>query len=323
MNQRPRAALFSTSAALILSLAAGSTRADATKDQCVDANGKGQELRREGKLTTAREQLRLCANPSCPAMVRDDCTKRLDDLERAQPTIAFEVKDASGADVSAVKVTVDGKLLAERLDGTALPVDIGEHVFTFQVAGRPPVTRTLVLTEGEKGRRERIAIGAAPASTPALVPMTAPSPTPVREASAPAGAAAVSPGIEPASTGGGIGTQRILGLVAGGVGVAGIAVGSVFGLMTLSQKSQQQSVCGSSTSCTSSGHAQALDDHSTGMTDSTISTVGFIAGGALLVGGVLLFFTAVHGPDAQAATGVLVVPSVAPGGGGALVRGEF
>jgi hypothetical protein len=292
-----------------------------TKDRCIDANGKGQEFRREGKLTAAREQLRECATPACPAMVRDDCAKRLDEVEKAQPTIAFEVKDASDADVSAVKVTMDGNPLAERLDGTALPVDIGEHVFTFELVGRPPVTRTLVLTEGEKGRRERIAIGGATPSTPALMPP--PSPAPVREANAPAGAAPVFSAIEPLPTRGGMGTQKVLGLVAGGVGVAGIAVGSVFGLMTLSQKSQQESACGSSASCTSSGHARALSDHSTGMTDSTISTVGFIAGGALLVGGALLFFAAGHSPDAPAAARTLVVPSVGPGGGGMFLTGRF
>jgi hypothetical protein len=307
---------------LLASLASAPAVADVTKDQCVDANGKGQELRREGKLTAAREQLRACANASCPAMVRDDCTRRLDELDKAQPTIAFEVKDASGADLVDVKVSMDAQPLIDHLDGKSVNVDPGAHVFTFEITGQPPVTRKLVLTEGEKGRRERITIGVA-ASTPASVPPTAPSPAPlpVPEASAPKPTAPVSAAIEPASTSR-MGTQKVLGLVTGGVGVAGIAVGSVFGLMTLSQKSQQQSACATPTSCTSSGHAQALDDHSTGMTDSTISTVGFIAGGALLVGGAVLFLTAGHA-SAAPPTGTLVVPSVGPSGAGMLFSGGF
>jgi hypothetical protein len=294
--------------------------ADVTKDQCVDANGKGQELRREGKLTAAREQLRLCSHPACPAMVRDDCTKRLDDLERAQPTIAFEVKDASGADVSAVQVTMDGKPLAERLDGTALPVDIGEHVFTFEVAGQPPVTRTLVLTEGAKGRRERIALGkATPSTTPPVPP--APSPAPVPEANAPAGAAPGSTVIEPAPTAGGMGTQKILGLVAGGVGVAGIAVGSIFGLMTSSEINQQKTDCASPTSCPN--RARATSDHSAGSSDGAISTVAFIAGGALLAAGGILFFMGGQAPESTATTGLVITPGVGPGGGGMSIRGKF
>jgi hypothetical protein len=277
-----------------------------TKDQCVDANGQGQHLRADGKLSAAREQLRTCANPACPAMVRSDCTKRLDDLESAQPTIAFEVKDASGADVVAVKVTVDGKPLADRLDGTPLAVDPGEHVFGFDIEGQSPVTRTLVLTEGVKGRRERVVVGPGapvPAATAAL-PAT---PSAAESASA--------------SEGGGLGTGRLLGLVAGGVGVAGLAVGGIFGALTLSERSQQESACGSP--CSSSSHTQALGDHSTGMTDATISTVGFIAGGALVLGGAVLFFTARPSPQPQPTTGVLVLPGVGPGGGGVLLKGAF
>jgi hypothetical protein len=291
--------------AVALALASAPAGAQVTKDQCIDANGRAQHLRTEGKLGEAREQLRTCSNPKCPVIVRSDCTKRLDDLETAQPTIAFEAKDGAGADVVAVKVTVDGNPLADRLDGTPLPVDPGQHVFTFETAGQPVVTRTIVLTEGEKGRRERIVLG--PVAGPAPVPAPAPpAPGPTEPA--------------PGSPAGGMGTQRILGLTAGGVAVAGLVVGGVFGLMTLSEKSQQQSVCGGP--CSAASHAQALSDHSSGMTDSTISTVGFIAGGALLVGGAVLFFTASPAPQ-QPATGVRFTPGVGPGGGGVLLTGVF
>jgi|CZKU01.1.fsa_nt_gi hypothetical protein len=289
MNQRACAALFSTSAALILSLAARSTRADATKDQCVDANGKGQELRREGKLAAAKEQLRICANPACPTMVRDDCTKRLDDLEKAQPTIAFEVKDASGADVSAVRVKVDGKPLAERLDGTALPVDIGEHAFTFEVAGHPPVTRSLVLTEGEKGRRERVAIGTATQSTaPAPPQARSPGPVPTPEVSAPSSAAPVSFANEPASTGGGMGTQKVLGLVAGGVGVTGVVVGAVFGLTSKAKHDDASVVCPGGRCTDQNGVDRWSDARAAG----NVSTAAFVVGGVGLAAATVLWFTA-------------------------------
>ena len=224
MNARGRRLCLTAPLAALLAFAACPVLADMTKDQCIDANGKGQELRREGKLSEARDQLRACANAACPAMVRDDCTKRLDELERAQPTIAFEVKDASGADVSAVKVTVDGKLLAAKLDGTMLPVDIGEHLFAFEVPGKPPLTRALVLTEGEKGRREQVMLGAATTSTPASVAPPAPPRGPASAAARPP-ATPISSATMVASPGGAMGTQKVLGLIAGGVGVAVIGVG--------------------------------------------------------------------------------------------------
>jgi hypothetical protein len=320
MTQGNRTVSFSVLVAVILALASGSAWADMTKVQCVDADTKGQDLRRDGKLSTAREQLRMCAALSCPAMVRNDCTERLDELERAQPTMAFEVKSPAGADLVHVRVSVDGQPIVDHLDGKPLNLDPGAHLFTFEAPGLTPIARRFVLTEGQKGRQERITMIAATAPDP--VPEAA-SPPSVAEAKAPPPSATASAPIEPSSANGGMGTQKIFGLVAGAVGIAGIAVGSVFGLMTLSEKSQQQSACGSSASCTSSGHAQAVNDHSTGMTDSAISTVGFIAGGALLVASASLFFTAGHAPNGPAAARTLVVPSVVPGGAGMIFRGRF
>ena len=61
----------------------------------------------------------------------------------------------------------------------------------------------------------------------------------------------------PAATGA-MGTQKLLGLVTGGVGLAGVpALGGVFGLLTISEKSNQQNDCPNSTSCTSDGHVRA------------------------------------------------------------------
>jgi hypothetical protein len=282
--------------------------------QCIEANRAAQDLRRDRKLADARRQLQLCTSHACPPMVRDDCTKRLDEVDKAQPTIAFLVRDASGSDVTAVNVSVDGKLLATRLDGTALAVDIGEHVFTFEIPGRPTETRTLTVTEGEKGRHELVTVGTPPPQGGAPVPAPA---------APPGEGAAMPPSATPhPSTGSGMRTQKVLGLVAGGVGVAAVAVGGVFGAMSYSEKSQQQSACGSSASCTPGGHADALNHHSTGLTDATISTVGFVAGGVLLAGGALLFFTA-H-PAQPARTGSLrVVPSAGPRGAGVWLEGGF
>jgi len=304
---------------LVAAFVAAPAMADVTKDQCIDANGKAQELRRDGKLSAARAQLRVCSDASCPAMVRDDCVKRLDDLERIQPSIVFDVKDAKGADLIDVRVSIDGQPLADHLDGSALKVDPGVHVFTFEVAGRAPIDEKLLVREGEAGRHEAVVAGAAsgaspvtatlPAAQPAAVAVSLPPPPPAPSAA------------PPASDSGGLGTQKVVGLVVGGLGVAGLAVGGVFGAMAFSQKSQEQSACGSA--CTAAGRAQALSDRSNGVTDGTVSTVGIAAGGALLVVGAILFFTAPHATEGSATTGMLIVPLVGPGGGGLSMREEF
>jgi len=305
----PVGAPLALAVALALVLAPAAATADMTKDQCIEANTQAQTLRRDGKLGAARAQLQKCGDPSCAAMVRDDCSRRIDEIERAQPTIIFDAKDGAGRDLAAVRVTVDGQPLAGALDGTALRVDPGPHAFTFTVADQPPVTSTFVLKEGEKERRERIMVGA---------PATAPIPS----AQTPGSATASLPSTPPESTaGGGMGGARVVGLVVGGVGVAGIAVGSVFGLLTASAASQQKTDCVSPTSC--AHYAQGASDHSTAQTDGTISTVGFIAGGALLAGGAVLFLLSGHSPEPSTAATLVVTPSVGPGAGGLSLTGGF
>jgi hypothetical protein len=49
-----------------LAFASAPALADVTKDSCIEANGKAQDLRRTGKLSVARAQLRICADASLP-----------------------------------------------------------------------------------------------------------------------------------------------------------------------------------------------------------------------------------------------------------------
>jgi hypothetical protein len=303
-------------ASLLAAFAAApaTARADLSKVECIEADTKAQDARREGKLSVAAEQLRRCSDAACPGMVRDDCNRRLDEVEKAQPTIVFEVKDVSGADVSAVSVTLDGKQWAEALEGKALPADPGKHVFAFTVAGYAPIERALVLTEGEKGRRERIVL---PAPQPQPVPLpTAPVRAPALSVTpAPIETATASPSAR------GMGTQQVLGLTLGGAGVVGLGLGGVLGMLATSAWSKAKSDCGGSTSqCTNVSRGQS--DRSTAEGDATISSVGFIAGGALLATGAVLFLTGAR-HRSESGTSLRICPSVGQGQTGLLVTGGF
>lgn len=287
-------------------LSSTAAHADVSKEQCVDANVDAQSLRRAGKLHDARAQLELCGRPSCPALVRSDCLKRLDELERAQPAIVIQAKDDSGADLGAVRVAVDGTLLTDKLDGKPLRVDPGEHVFVFEAPGRSPLTRTWIINEGDKDRRERIVLGGDATAARDALPTTG--------GAAPAAARPLAPedGASP---------RRTLAFVVGGLGVAGLAAGSVFGLMASSRLDSQRSNCESPTSCPN--RAQALEDHDAMSTNATLSTIGFVAGGALLVGGVVLLVTA-GGRRSPSRTSALVVsPALGPSTAGLSAGGRF
>jgi hypothetical protein len=267
---------------------------DPTKQQCVDADTEAQSLRTDGKLSATRAQLLICASAACPAVVRDDCAQRIDEINRVQPTVVFSAKNGAGRDLVNVHVTVDGKPLTDKLDGHPLTIDPGDHAFVFQIPGEAPITQHFVLAESEKNRRESITIG---------------KPPPVPTTDHAAGNEA-NPDDDPSRGK----TQRILGLGAAGVGVAGVAVGAVFGLLASGSWSNAQSECKTTDSC--ANRAGATSDRSSALTQSTVSTIGFIGGGVLIAGGLVLFVTA---PKAHKEITVGLAPTL----GGAVVQGTF
>lgn len=294
--------------------------ADVTKDQCIDADTQAQSLRREGRFHEARAQLRVCVDTGCPSIVRDDCAQRVDELERAQPTIVFAAKDTTGHDLTAVRVAMDGQPFAERLDGTALAADPGQHTFTFEVQGQPVVTQTYVLRESEKGRRETFTIGvAAPAPSPQHDQPAPPVRVEGEGIAPPAQRPTEAP---PTARTGGLGGQKVAGLVVGGAGIVGIAVGSIFGAIASSSWSKAQGEC-SPGNCPSAAHALAATDHDSAVTAATISTVGFIAGGALLVGGIVVFLTAPRREEGTSTRAFTLVPNVGANGAAMSLHGSF
>ena len=104
----------------------------------------------------------------------------------------------------------------------------------------------------------------------------------------------------------------------GGLGVAGVAVGTVFGVLATSQWSASKTDCATSLQCTN--HATAVTERNSAWTDATIADLGFAAGGVAIVTAAVLYFTA---PVARPATGFAVAPVVAREGAGLAVTGTF
>lgn len=121
-------------------------------DACADASEKGQLLKIKGKLRAARGEFLTCVNDTCPPLVRKDCAQFLVDLETATPTVVLGAREPNGGDLTDVRVLVDAQLIAEHLDGKAIPMDPGVHKFRFEAKGRVPVEQTVVVREGERNR---------------------------------------------------------------------------------------------------------------------------------------------------------------------------
>jgi hypothetical protein len=227
-----------------------------------------------------------------------------------EPKLTRVVLQVSG-DAPGLTLTLDGHGVGRAQWGAPIPVDPGPQDIRAEAPGFRPWSSSQTI-DAPAGTMTV----AVPALSPIAPEMPAPVPSPV--APPPAAAAPTAPATEPAPASP-MGAPKILGLVAGGVGVAGLAVGSAFGFMSISQKNQQQSTCGSTPTCTGADHAQAVSDHSSAVTDGLVSTVGIVAGGALLVGGAVLFFAIPGRSDA----GVQVTPSVGANGGGLSLSGSF
>jgi hypothetical protein len=245
--------------------------ADPTTADCIGASDSSLTLRKEHKLRAARAQLLVCAAASCPEDIRNECIRRVADINAGMPTIVFEAKDAAGRDLSGVRVTMDGQVLAERLEGTALSIDPGEHTFVFETAGQPLVQKQFVIREGEKDRREGVVFGA-------IEPATAPSAS------------------KPAQQG--LGTQRILAIAAAGIGLVGVGVGTAFGLQSMSKHDDAVQACPNLCA-----DQRGVDLWNDAQSAGNVSTVGFAVGAAALVGAAVLWFTATTPASTQVGLG--------------------
>jgi hypothetical protein len=119
---------------------------------CVAAYEGSQLLRRDGKLVEARAQLLVCAQPSCPGVTSGECTRWLHEVNDAIPSVVLWAKDGGGHDLPDVKVLVDGRPLADRIDGKGVFLDPGEHVLRFESAIGAPIEQRVVAHQGEKNR---------------------------------------------------------------------------------------------------------------------------------------------------------------------------
>jgi hypothetical protein len=277
MNRLPRAiSLFVLASAASFGTGRPALAADPTIAECLTANDKSISLRNERKLLASRKELLGCAASTCPAEVRKECMRRIDQVNASLPTVVFEAKDGTGNDLTAVKVIMNGELLVDKLDGSALTLDPGAHNFTFEAPGQPPITKQLVIREGQKDRREVLQFGTPPATpAPGAAPIAKTTPNPAIETSVDQ---------VTSSTGG---TQKVLALVAGGVGVVGVGVGTIFGLQSMSKNNDATAKCPGA--CSDQAGVELWNE---ARSAGNISTIGFVVGGVGLATGAILWFTA-------------------------------
>ena len=175
---KSEARVFFVAATFGILAASTEVRAD-SKQECAAAYEKTQTLRDQGKLLDARKQARACSASTCSVYVVKDCAQWLSDIEASMPTVLVRAEDTLGVETLAVSVTVDGALLTTKL-GKALPLDPGQHVLRFELAGTEAIEQTVVTRPGEKNLALLVSFKKtpppAPPASPAAIPPAAPEP---------------------------------------------------------------------------------------------------------------------------------------------------
>jgi hypothetical protein len=219
--------------------------------------------------------------------------------------------------VDGMLVKRDGVEVTRAEWGVPIPIDSGSHTIEASAPGYKPWSSSVDVPQD--GAQVSIAVPALEAAPQEAAP---PAPAPVQPAPAPAPTAGAD-----ASSGTG-GTQRMLGIVIGGVGVLGLGTSAVFAVLAKNKYNDSLQGCPTNPNvCSQTGVSQRND----ALTFGNVASVAFGVGAAALAGGAVLWFTAPSGArpspssSASSASGarVGIAPMVASGVGGAVLRGTW
>lgn len=206
----------------------------------------------------------------------DLATSRATALESQLSKVTIRVSSAASS-VPGLEIKRDGAPVLQAELDSALPVDPGPHTFEASAPGKRAWSTTVRVSADAPNVIVEIPALADAASEPAAAPIAA------QESSAP------KPEAAPAEQAGS--TQRTAAIAVGAVGVAGLGLGTVFGILAKNKWSDAKAQCSNYPSACS---PEGIDLNSTASSQATISTVAFIAGGAALATGVVLWVTAGH-----------------------------
>jgi serine/threonine-protein kinase len=208
---------------------------------------------------------------------QDLAVERAQALEERLSTLTIRAMSAEATDAQ-LEVRRDGIALQPAELGAPIPVDPGEHVIEAKAPGHEPWS-------------SKVQVGADAARVSVEIPKLKPTgvATPAAEAPLVTTTTATTnapPSDQPASDGR---AQRVTGLVLGGAGIVGVGLGTFFGLRASSKWSDAKDKC---TDYPYGCGTEGTDLRSSARSAGNVSTIAFVAGGALLATGVVLYLTA-------------------------------
>ena len=254
---------------------------------CLQQNG--QTASAWTRFVEAQNAAHRANRPDREKLARD----RASALEPKLARMTITVADGATA---GLEVKRDGVAIDAAAFGNAVPVDPGRHVVEASAPGKKKWTVTVETIAAETVVRVPELDDAARDAPPPVAPVREKDKDRNKDTNA-------------------FGAQRTAGLIVVGVGVAGAAVGTVFGLGARSKWADAQGTHCSGTVCDPQGVALASDAKSAG----TLSTVAFAVGIAGLLGGAVIYFTA----SSERRAAWHLAPAAGPRQAGVTVGGSF
>lgn len=222
-----------------------------------------------------------------------------------------------------VKIPVDG--LEVKRNG----VPVGKAQWGLPIPVDPGSIKIEAAAPGKKAFAGNIDVQPGPGLTEFEVPALA---------DAPVDKPGPGPGPDPGPSGegkGGFGAGRIAGLAMAGVGLVGAGVGVGFHVAALKADSRQKDdfataernkeslTCDTSPANTTPFRCAADSEGKAKRTNQTTAFVLYGVGGALLIGGVVMFLVLPSGGEKKADARPMILPQVGQDGGGLTVVGRF
>lgn len=204
-----------------------------------------------------------------------------DRLRASLSTLTIDVPPST--DVTGLAIERDGVAVSRGDWGKDVVVDPGAHVVRARA-------------NGKKTREQSVSVDASSSARVTIAPLEDLEPV-----EAPTRASVDMTEPDGGETRSGGATQRTVGYVVGAAGIVGLGLGAVFGL----------SAIGSKNDAASDGHCSdglekcdpfGIDAMHDARRSAAISTIGFIAGGALAATGIVLVLTAPSDKDAATTT---------------------
>jgi hypothetical protein len=226
----------------------------------------GECYERLGKPALARRRfLEAAALAGEGDAVRaSEAKNRAAKLESAVATVGFTRRYEP--ELGEPRITVDGEAVPPRADH--VEVDPGRHEIVVRFPELAPHSETITPHAGEN-LKVVISAPLAKRNETAQPPPPPPPPPPQDE---------------------GLGTARWTAIGVASAGLLGVGVGTAFGFVAMSRRSDLDGLCPGYPHCPDAQRADVQTKYDDAKSAATISTVGFVAGGAVLAAGVVLWF---------------------------------